>query len=266
MCNSAHTSDVRGARPLLRDEVFHPVPAAFRSIDSVIKLRSDKLLHILNLSLEKLFLEEAISNYQSSKSALASALQEDMSGNIAMQLIHCWLLDAGQPIENMKSNLQIKSFSSPQCLSVIQIPNQTLLLAKNATGHHRLVDFPTFTQNVKTNLGLSVTIQPAPMYKILIWTGSELRFTDVETDEMVIGLTNPNVRLAQEIYAKTIKKEAKILQQLEALKEFAEPEAQRQKRSLLSWIFSANFGEKINPHIHHTICTHRATFPHPSFT
>ena len=104
------------------------------------------------------------------------------------------------------------------------------------------------------------------MYKILIWTGSELRFTDVETDKMVIGLTNPNVRLAQEIYAKTIKKEAKILQQLEALKEFAEPEAQRQKRSLLSWIFSANFGEKINSHIHHTICTDRATFPHPSFT
>ena len=183
-----------------------------------------------------------------------------------MQLIHCWLLDAGQPIENMESNSQIKSFSSPQCLSVIQIPNQTLLLAKNGTGHHRLLDFPTFTQNVKTNLGLSVTIKPAPMYKILIWTGNELRFTDVETDEMVIGLTNPNVRLAQEIYAKTIKKEAKILQQLEALKEFAEPEAQQQKRSLLSWIFSANFGEKINPHIHHTFCTHRATFPHPSFT
>ena len=102
MCNSVHTSDVRGARPLLRDEVFHPVPTAFRSIDSVIKLRSDKLLHILNLSLEKLFLEEAISNYQSSKSALTSALQEDMSGNIAMQLIHCWLLDAGQPIENIE--------------------------------------------------------------------------------------------------------------------------------------------------------------------
>ena len=178
--NSPHTSEVGGARPLLRDEVFHPVPTAFRPIDTVIELRSDKLPHILNLSLEKLFLEEAISNYQSSKSALTSALQEDMSGNIAMQLIHCWLLDAGQPIENMDSNSQIKSFSSPQCLSVIQIPNQTLLLAKNGTGHHRLVDFPTFTQNVKTNLGLSVTIQPAPMYKILIWTGSELRFTDVE--------------------------------------------------------------------------------------
>ena len=183
-----------------------------------------------------------------------------------MQLIHCWLLDAGQPIENMENNMKIKGLSSPQCLSVIQIPNQNLLMSKNGTGHHRLLDFPTFIQNVKTNLGLSVTIEPAPIYKILIWTGNELRFTDVETDEMVIGLTNPNVRLAQEIYAKTIRKETKILQQLQALKEFAEPEAQREKRSLLSWIFSANFGEKINSHIHHTICTHRATFPHPSFT
>ena len=189
-----------------------------------------------------------------------------MSGNIAMKLIFCWLLDAGQPIENMGSNSQIKSFSSPQCLSVVQIPNQTLLLAKNSTGHHRLVDFPTFSQNVKTNLDLSVTMQPAPGYKILIWTGSELRFTNVDQDEIVIGLTNPSVRLAQEIYAKSIQKEAKILKQLKALREFALPEAQRQKRSLLSWIFSAAFGEQINHHIHHTICTHRATFPHLSFT
>ena len=82
--NSPHTFKVRGARPLLRDEVFHLVPTAFRPIDTVIELRSDKLPHILNLSLEKLFLEEAIANYESAKSALTSALQEDMSGNIAM--------------------------------------------------------------------------------------------------------------------------------------------------------------------------------------
>ena len=81
---------------------------------------------------------------------------------------------------------------------------------------------------------------------------------------MVIGLTNPNVRLAQEIYAKSIRKEAKILQQLQALKEFAEPKAQREKRSLLSWIFSANFGEKINSHIHHTIARTEPHFHTPN--
>ena len=52
---SPNSSEVGGARPLLRDEVFHPVPTAFRPIDTVIELRSDKLPHISNLSLEKLF-------------------------------------------------------------------------------------------------------------------------------------------------------------------------------------------------------------------
>ena len=110
-----------------------------------------------------MFLEEAISNYQNSKSALAASMIEDMQGNIAMQLIHCWLLDAGQPIESMHSNMRIKSLTSPQCLSVIQIPNQNLLMSKNGTGHHRLLDFPTFIQNVKANLDISVIIEPAPI-------------------------------------------------------------------------------------------------------
>ena len=181
---------------------------------------------IFQLLTRKIFLEEAISNYQNSKSVLSASLIEDMQGNIAMQLIHCWLLDAGQPIESMHSNMRIRSLTSSQCLSVIQIPGHNLLISKNGTGHHRLIDFPTFVQNVKINLDLSVVVEPTSIYKILIWTGSELRFTDVEADEMVIGHTNPSVCLAQEIYAKTIKKETKILQQLQALKEFAEPQSQ----------------------------------------
>ena len=262
---SSNSSEVGGARPLLRDEVFHSVPTTFRPIDTVTGLRSDKLPHISTYHLKNSFLEGAITNYESSKSELTTAFQEDMSGNIAMKLILCWLLDAGQPIENMGSNAQIKSFSSPQCLSVVQIPNQTLLLAKNSTGHHRLVDFPTFVQNVKTNLDLSITMQPATGYKILIWTGSELRFTNVDQDEIVIGFTNPSVRLAQEIYAKSIQKEAKILNQLKALKEFAMPQAQRQKRSLLSWLFSATFGEQIIHFVHfilHAPCHFYTPFIH----
>ena len=182
-----------------------------------------------------------------------------MAGNIAMKLISCWLLDAGQPIENMGTIAQIKSLSSPQCLSVVQIPNQSLILAKNSTGHHRLIDFQTFSQNVKTNLDLSITMQPATKFKILIWTGSELRFTNVDQDEIVIGYTNPQVRLAQEIYATSIEKETKILNQLKALKEFATLLAQRQKRSLLSWLFSATFGEKII-HFVHLILAHTMPF------
>jgi hypothetical protein len=129
-------------------------------------------------------------------------------------------------------------------LSVTQIPGFDLLLAKNVTGHHRLLDFPTFKQNVLSNLGPTMTIESSEKYKMLIWTGNELRFTDVEAQEIVIGSSNPNVRLAQEIYQTTIRKESEILQQLQALKLFAEPSINHQKRSLLSWIFSTNFGEK----------------------
>ena len=159
-----------------------------------------------------------------------------------MQLFSCWIFDAGQSIEGMIN--KIKSFQTPQCLSVTQIPGFDLLLAKNATGHHRLLDFPTFKQNVLSNLGLTMTIESSEKYKMLIWTGTELRFTDVEAQEMVVGSSNPNVRLAQEIYQTTIRKESEILQQLQALKLFATSSINHQKRSLLSWIFSTNFGEK----------------------
>ena len=197
-----------------------------------------------------------------------------MSGNIVMQLFSCWILDAGQSIEGMIN--KIKGLQTPQCLSVTQIPGFDLLLAKNATGHHRLLDFPTLKQNVLSNLGLTMTIESSEKYKMLIWTGNELRFTDVEAQEMVVGSSNPNVRLAQEIYQTTIQKESEILQQLQALKLFATSSINHQKRSLLSWIFSTNFGEKnifffqnISFYTHHkTTCTHHETcFPnHPTLT
>ena len=87
-----------------------------------------------------------------------------------MQLFSCWILDAGQSIEGMIN--KIKGLQTPQCLSVTQIPGFDLLLAKNATGHHRLLDFP--------KLGLTMTIESSEKYKMLIWTGNKLRFTDVE--------------------------------------------------------------------------------------
>ena len=52
---SSRSSEVGGARPLLRAEVFHPVPTTFRPIDTVTGLRSDKLPHISTFSPEKLF-------------------------------------------------------------------------------------------------------------------------------------------------------------------------------------------------------------------
>ena len=207
-------------------------------------------------------------NYQNSKTHLTEALVEDMAGNVAMTIFLCWILDAGQSIESMLNHAKITSLQTSQCLSVTQIPGHDLILAKNATGHTRLLDFPTFKQNVLSNLGLSITIETSTSYRMLIWTGSELRFSDVEAPEMVIGYSNPSVRLAQEIYKASIKKESEILQQLQALKLFAESHSPHQKRGLLFWIFSTDFGNKICKYLitHFTnhLHAHKTTFSkHP---
>ena len=73
------------------------------------------------------------------------------------------------------------------------------------------MDFKTFSENVKTNLGLHIDISNTPVYKMLVWTGSNLEFFDVESDETVIGFTNPSVKLAQEIYKKSAAKESQII-------------------------------------------------------
>ena len=159
-----------------------------------------------------------------------------------MSLFTCWILGAGKSIESMQNNAKINSFQTPQCLSVTQIPGHDLIMARNATGHTRLIDFKTFKENVQLNLGLSMTIVSTATYRMLVWTGSELRFFDVEAPETVIGYSNPSVRLAQEIYKNSIKKENQILKQLKALKLFSESSHSLQKRGLISWIFLTDFG------------------------
>ena len=146
---------------------------------------------------------------------------------------------AGKSIESMAPKTRISSFTTPQCLSSIQVPGHNLIMSRNSTGHIRLVDYKTFKENVETNLGLTISISNTQVYKMLVWTGVELKFFDIEADKTVIGYSNPSVKLAQEIFENSAKKESQILKQLKALKLFAASPKSVQKRGLVSWIFSS---------------------------
>ena len=125
----------------------------------------------------------------------------------------------------------------------MQVPGHDLIMSRNSTGHTRLIDFKTLKENVQSNLGLTMSISSTQAYQMLVWTGTELKFFDIEAKETVIGYSNPSVKLAQEIYENSAKKEFKILKQLQALKLFAESPKSLQKRGLVSWIFSSDFGD-----------------------
>ena len=111
----------------------------------------------------------------------------------------------------MAPHSTISGFSTPQCLSSVQVPGHNLIMSHNSTGHTRLVNFKTFSENIEVNLGLQIAISNTPVYKMLVWTGSDLKFFDIEADETVIGYSNPSVKLAQEMYKNSAKKEFQIL-------------------------------------------------------
>ena len=163
-------------------------------------------------------------------------------GYVQMSSYTCFVLECGVQIMEFPTPSQ---FIGDTCILSYINAGQGLVAVMDLGGV-TVHSFSQFTQNMMRTFGVTVTPVRSSQHQVFAYMGDKLTFIPISTTDSLITRRGTYTDLALNKIDEIVARENIILQQLQALKQFAESDPNhRTKRSLASWILSPDIGISI---------------------